>query len=153
MGLRSRVKGKTFEREVRDHIQRAFAHLDSLTIRRSSQAERAYESDLIIEGPNIPHHLTTLWVECEHANKPNPIKKYAQAIRDCELYVIRMQRPRVPIVCWRGTGERTVRLTTTLFNLNLLLLGIGSGSESEAAPLLVTTPLDEALAVLARRPV
>lgn len=152
MGLRSRVKGKSFEREVRDHIWGAFRHLDCLTIRRSSQAERAYESDLIIEGPNVPYHLASLWVECEHANRPNPVRKWAQAIRDCEAYVTRMQRPRVPIICWRATGERTVWLTTTLYNLNLLLLGIGAGSESDAAPLLVTTPLTEALAILARRP-
>jgi hypothetical protein len=152
VGLRSRVKGKSFEREVGHHFQTAFKPLPALTIRRSSQAERAYESDLIIEGPDVPHYLAALWVECEHSNKPNPNKKFDQAVRDAEIYMKRMQRTRVPIVCWRATGERTVWLTTTLYNMNLLLLDIGAGSASDAAPLLVTTPLDEALGILARRP-
>jgi len=149
MGLRSRRKGCAFELVVRDRILSAFKAVPALTVRRSSQAERAYESDLIIEGPHVPKHLGELWVECEHANKPNPSKKFEQGCRDALRYEERMELARVPVVCWRATGDRTIWLSTSLANVNYMFGG--TSLPYFGSHLLVTTALDEALAALAKR--
>ena len=146
MGLRSRRKGCEAELVVRDRFLAAFPMLQQLTVRRSSQAERAFESDLIIEGPNVPDWLTRLWVECEHANVPDPAKKYAQAQRDADINRIRMGRDRTPIVCWRKTASRTIWLSTGLLHLTSLL-----GFAQAPSNVLVTIELDEVLMLLAHR--
>jgi hypothetical protein len=148
MGARSRRKGCAAELVVRDRIRAAFPQLPMMTVRRSSQAERAYESDLIIEGPGVPSWILKLWTECEHANNPDPVIKYAQAVRDAERWEKRMQTFRTPIVCWRKTGSRTIWLSTSMANLNHLLYsqfterGAGEVAMAIADKLLVTVDLD-----------
>lgn len=130
LGRRSRNKGKKFELVVRDHIG---MHLDdprfhvggvsTLVIRRSSQAERAWDADLIIEATNAPQWMLDLWVECEHANDPDPVAKMVQAIRDASAATLRTRRQRTPVVVWRRTGERRLWCSTFLSWFDELLLG------------------------------
>ena len=157
LGRRSRRKGPAFELVVRDHILEALVSrntTDGLTIRRSSQAERAWDADLIIEGPPpVPQWLLDIWVECEHANDPNPAAKMVQAKRDAGAATLRLKRQRTPVVVWRRTGERTIWLSTELqFMLELL----HAGNDLPPVPghgtgLLVTCRLGEFLDAIARR--
>jgi hypothetical protein len=143
LGRRSRRKGKSFELVVRDRILLAFREkCPGLIIRRSSQAERAHEADLIIEGPGCPARLSMLWVECEHAKAPDPRVKWAQACRDSAEYTRKMAVERYPLVCWRKNGERTLWATAALDSLSMILnnrLPYAGGS------LLVTLRLDDLL--------
>lgn len=125
---------------------------DVLTVRRSSQSERAYEADLIVEGPGVPSWLCDLWIECQHANDPDPDSKYAQAIRDSNLALRRTGRPRTPCVIWRKTRSRSLWFTTQLAYLTELL-GLMSRElpQGRAGDLLVTVPLSELLSALGSR--
>lgn len=152
IGRRSRRKGKKFELVVRDHM---LLHLvtpafnGNLVIRRSSQAERAWDADLIIEGSNLPEWLLGLWVECEHANDPDPWAKLAQAIRDAGAATLRSGRQRTPVVVWRRTGERALWLSTYVPWLNELL---GHPTPTDGHwQILVTVRLDEVLTRLRGR--
>ena len=144
LGRRSRRKGKKFELVVRDHM---LLHLEdpvfqgTLVIRRSSQAERAWDADLIIESPHAPEWLLGLWVECEHANAPDPWAKLTQAKRDAGAATLRSGRQRTPVVVWRETGSRTLWLSTDLPWMNELL-GLDS---AVGRGILVTARLDEVL--------
>lgn len=152
MGLRSRTKGKVFETTVRHAFERLGAVLPELVVRRSSQAERAHEADLIIEGPGVPDWLSGLWVECQHANNTDPAAKYEQAVHDSQIYVRKMARWRTPMVCWRKTATRTIWATAGLADLVALTGGDLNGSpEFPGGRMLVTAPLDEVLAALAAR--
>lgn len=155
LGRRSRNKGKKFELVARDHMLEAWISRPttaSLVIRRSSQAERAYEADLIIEGPpQVPRFLVDLWVECQHANMPDPASKLAQAKRDAGLASVRTHRVRTPVVVWRRTGERSLWLSTEYHYL-CELLGHGQAeSYASSAELLVTCPLGIFLDLVGRR--
>lgn len=161
LGRRSRNKGKKFELVVRDHFS---MHLDdprfhvdgisTLVIRRSSQAERAWDADLIIEASNAPEWLLGLWIECEHANAPDPAVKMVQAIRDAAIATKRSGRQRTPVVVWRRTGERTLWISTYASWLNELLddqLSAGALSETRGHGLLVTAKLEAVLTRLRSR--
>lgn len=145
MGLKARRKGVKFELVVRDHLLEGLAMpSDSqLTIRRSSQAERAWDADLIIECPGAPDWLTNLWVECEHANTPNPHAKMSQALRDAGAATMRTSRQRTPIVVWRKTGERTLCMST---HAGLFYeLTTGTYPTGVATQILITCRLDDLL--------
>lgn len=158
VGRRSRRKGQEFELAVRDRLTEAFVSQtntdpeNGLCVRRSSQAERAYEPDLIIEGPGVPLWLCNLWVECEHANAPDPGKKMEQAKRDAALAIQRTRRDRVPVVVWRETGRRVIWLSTTLPILNELIGGVWPVA-NRASDLLVTVELGSALDLMSMVPV
>jgi hypothetical protein len=158
IGRRSRGKGQAFELTVRDRLTEAFVSQsrtdpdNGLTIRRSSQAERAYESDLIIEGPGVPQWLCDLWVECEHANVPDPWKKLEQAKRDAGLAITRTRRDRMPIVVWRETGKRIIWLSTTLPILCELVGGHRAGDGVHGTDLLVTVELGATLDLMSMVP-
>lgn len=158
LGRRSRNKGKKFELVVRDNL---LMFLDdpvfhangasTLVIRRSSQAERAWDADLIIEAVNAPQWLLGLWVECEHSNTPDPVAKMAQAIRDASAATLRSGRQRTPVVVWRRTGERRLWISTHAYWLAELL---GMEPALNAGPLhglLVTADLCEVLPRLRAR--
>lgn len=151
LGRRSRRKGQGFELVVRDHFRAAMPQIrDALTVRRSSQSERAYEADLIIEGPGVPQWLCDLWVECQHANDPDPPSKYAQALRDSGLAMKRTGRERTPVAIWRKTKSRQLWLTTELGWLQVLL-GFAMPSSCRGSSLLITVPLSDLLRDLASR--
>lgn len=150
LGRRSRNKGKSFELVVRDHIRRGAPGLETLTVRRSSQAERAWDADLIIEGSGIPEWMLELWVECEHANDPDPRKKFAQASRDASLASARSGRSRTPVVIWRKTASRSVWFSTDVPSMFRLLHGVAPPSPSGRG-ILVTMLLEDLLSMLAGR--
>lgn len=146
LGRRSRNKGKSFELVIRDRVILAFgAQLPNLIVRRSSQAERAHEADLIIEGPGVPTSLSLLWVECEHAKAPDPRAKWAQACRDSAIFTKKMAIVRHPVVCWRKNGERTLWATASLDSLSSIL---GNTLPSNGETMLVTARLDDLLAAM-----
>lgn len=72
-GRRSRLKGKVFERKIASLFRERFPFIAPL-VRRSIQSRQAEESDVT----GVPG----LWIECQHAADPTPIKKLQQAIRD-----------------------------------------------------------------------
>ncbi len=151
LGRRSRNKGKSFELVVRDHLRRGAPGLETLTVRRSSQAERAWDADLIIEGSNAPRWMLELWVECEHANDPDPRKKFAQATRDAKLAYARSGRFRTPVVIWRKTASRSVWFSTDVQSMFSLLHGGDPSSIHSGRGILVTMLLEDLLSALAGR--
>ena len=121
------------------------------TIRRSSQAERAYEADLIIEGPDCPAWLSALWFECEHANQVDAMKKLEQGERDALEFYERMKRDRYVVACTRETGRRVINAT---LRLGTLLVVIGDRkplAETVGWNQVVTLPLEDLLAQLVSR--
>ena len=91
-GRRNREKGKIFERQVAAQmipVLNCPAFGDTLVIRRSSQAERAYEADVMIEAQNAPSWLTDMWIECENAKEPDTKAKLEQAIHDAGKAMLR----------------------------------------------------------------
>jgi|ERR1051326_1569022 hypothetical protein len=107
MGLKSRRKGKVFERK----IARAFREKwpDAL-VRRASQAERAHNPDVFVEGG--PPLLSSLWMEMHDAATPLVAKKLAQAERDSlERSSFAADSAHVPVVIWHKLGERSIQVT------------------------------------------
>lgn len=104
MGMLSRTKGKTFERKIAREFRLRWP--DAL-VRRASQAERAYESDVYVT--NGPPLLSALWLEMHDAAAPVPAKKLAQAERD--VAANDQLLPRIPVVIWHKLGERSIQVT------------------------------------------
>lgn len=114
MGKKSRTKGRSFEQLVADVYRTQWP---AAVVRRSLQAHRAYEPDVVVEDHRLGQRL---WTECQHADASTPLQKLAQAERDI-LALNRPTGPRLlPIVVWRSTGSRTVSLTTRLWVLEEL---------------------------------
>lgn len=145
MGLLSRTKGKVFERKVANVLRKAWQGVD---IRRASQADKAFQSDVYaVNGNEVQQRL---WIECQDSRKPTPETKLQQAERDIAgVYVIDMrdvlkvQPSRLPVVVWHRIGERTSYATTRLWVLDAVR-GVTSPVRSEA----VTMPLEQFLDVL-----
>lgn len=78
MGRLSRTKGVAFEQLIAVDLRRA---LPRATIHRSSQADRPYNPDVVIEG-DAPELARRLWLELEDSARPSPLDKLAQAERD-----------------------------------------------------------------------
>jgi hypothetical protein len=152
LGRRSRNKGKAFELVVRDQIRAAMPHVANLTVRRSLQAERAWDADLIVEGDgNLPAWLLSLWLECEHANEPDPRAKLAQARRDVARYTARTGRSRLPLVVWRRTRSRSVHASTDMASL-MSLVGLDFPTGTPGSGALVTMLLSDLLSMMVGRP-
>lgn len=149
LGRRSRNKGKAFELVVRDQIRASLPHVTNLTVRRSLQAERAWDADLIVEGDsNLPAWLLSLWLECEHANDPDPRVKLEQARRDVARFTARMGRSRLPLVVWRKTRARSVYASTDVTTL-FTLTGRDFPAGTPGSGALVTMLLADLLSLLA----
>lgn len=135
MGLLSRTKGKVFERKVANVLR---AKWPGIEVRRSSQADRAVQSDIYVANGNAK--LERIWWELTSSKQPSPETKLEQAERDvsssCAL-------TRLPVVVWHRYGERTSYATTRLWVLDAVR-GVTSPVRSEA----VTMPLDQFLDVL-----
>lgn len=153
-GRRNREKGKEFERHVAANMDMILCDPrfnGTLVIRRSSQAERAYEADLIIEAQNAPDWLLNIWVECENSKAPDPKAKMEQAIRDAATATLRTGRQRTPVVCWREAGTRCLWLSTYVSWLDELLGGTIPPALHPGHGLLVTSRLDDVLRRLRAR--
>jgi hypothetical protein len=112
-------------------------------VRRSSQAERAYSADLIVEAPagQTGHVIERLWLEVQDARNPTPEVKLKQAERDCASR--EQTRHRWPVVIWHRTGARLMHATMRLGTL-LDVLGVTGPRPSVT----VTMTLDEFLVLL-----
>lgn len=118
MGKLSREKGKRFERHIAGVLR---TYWPDAVIRRASQAERADNPDVFIEGG--PPVLSRLWLELHDARNPVPMAKLEQAEQDITEWLRR--RPmalvnRMPIVIWHRTGERISNVTSRLWVLDEL---------------------------------
>lgn len=114
-GRTSVQKGKAFERRVAAEIRAAVAGpYPAADVRRSSQADRAGNSDVHVDGHPV---LSALWLELTDARAPDPLAKLAQAERD----VAAAGGGRWPVVVWHRLGARstqaTLRLETLLWAL------------------------------------
>jgi hypothetical protein len=114
MGRLSSLKGKQFERKIANVLR---AQWPGIEVRRSSQADRAVNSDVYIT--NAPIKLERIWWECEDSRTPNPAKKLEQAERDIAS-LPGPQRDRLPVVVWHRIGERHSSATMPLAVLDIL---------------------------------
>jgi len=106
MGKLSRTKGKVFERKIAGAIRTIWP---GALVRRSSQAERAYNSDVFVQGG--PPLLSTLWLEIHDARNPIVLKKLFQAERDVVSLPRGYEQSFVPVVIWHKLGERSIQVT------------------------------------------
>lgn len=101
MGRMQREKGKIFERSIATRLRAAFP---GALVRRSSQADRAHASDVVVEPP-APSVIGRVWWECHDAASPRPLDKLAQAERDTH------HMNALPVVVWHRKGARSTRAT------------------------------------------
>jgi hypothetical protein len=107
-----REKGKRFERDIAARLREVFPAAD---VRRSSQADRAANSDVVITGEPL---LERLWLELQDARDPTPLVKLQQAERDIELVRRTSVNLRLPVVIWHRIHERASQVTTRLWVLD-----------------------------------
>lgn len=126
MSAMQREKGKAYERAIARVLRETFP---AATVRRSSQADRAANSDVVVTGSPL---FERLWLELHDARHPNPLAKLQQAERDIEL-----ARParddamhRLPVVIWHRIHERSHQVTTRLWVVDELR---GVSARSRAA--------------------
>ena len=118
MSKLSRTKGRAFEQRIAREIREA---LPLATVRRSQQAHRAYEPDLVIEG-GVPLLVRRLWLELTDARAPSPTDKLAQAERDIlEAPPEAALGDRLPLVVWHVTGAKSVQVTGRFGDLATVL--------------------------------
>lgn len=117
MGLMSRVKGKAYERKIAALFR---ANWPDAVVRRASQAERAFNSDVFVEGG--PDLLWRLWLELTDSKKPNVMLKLGQAENDAFAWNQRFpeQARRLPVVIWHVTGERNAQVTMPMWVLDAI---------------------------------
>src|SRR5690348_17139606 len=100
-----REKGKRFERQIAAVLRGVWP---DAVVRRASQAERADNPDVFVEGG--PALLRRLWLELQDAAQPTPALKLAQANGDRREW--EHKRPgepeRYPVVIWHKLGARTI---------------------------------------------
>ena len=106
MAKLSRTKGRSFEQK----IARVFRAIwPEAVVRRSSQADRAHNPDVMIEhGPPLLQHL---WLELNDARQPNPLEKLAQAERDIAAISQHAGPARFAVVIWHRLASRTINVT------------------------------------------
>ena len=105
-GKMSRTKGHNFERRIASELRELWPGAD---VHRSSQADRARESDVVIDGA-APEIARALWLELQDARDPNPNGKLAQA----EFDIAKLAEPRterVPVVVWHRIQERRTQVS------------------------------------------
>lgn len=143
MGKLSRTKGCVFERKVAAILRLHWPHA---SVHRSSQADRAYSPDVVVEGG--PEWTRRLWLELNDARNPNPRAKLEQAERDAHASTQRIggQGDRYPVIVWHRLAERTIWATLRHSTL-MALLGV---HEPQLAHPIVTLDLPDFLALVAR---
>jgi hypothetical protein len=109
-----RIKGKVFERKIAAMIR---ARWPDALVRRASQAERAHNPDVFVEGG--PRILQRLWLELQDSAHPTPSKKLAQAVRDVHADPRRYPHGehRLPVAITHKLGSPNIDVTITLHDL------------------------------------
>lgn len=137
MGMMQRRKGRSFEQKIADIYRKKWP---DFVVRRSLQAHRPYEPDVVVEGVVGRHKL---WTECNDAAKPNPLVKLIQAERDIEKAVSAgMYFPYLPIVVWHRLQSREVNVTMRMSSLWRFTGMWADGGSKELRDMLVTMTLD-----------
>ncbi len=142
MGLMQRRKGRAYEQLIARELRAAFPAAE---VRRSSQADRAANSDVVVTGTPV---LERLWLELQDAREPTPVAKLAQAERDIAAG-LRAGRAttattaavRLPVVIWHRLGARSHHVTTRLWVLDTLRGGPPPAASTESAATIVTVDL------------
>lgn len=116
MGKMQRTKGRAFEQKIAADLRALWPGAD---VHRSSQADRARQSDVVIEG-EVPLLARNLWLELQDAAKPTPLGKLAQAEDDIEKRVLIDRESKRPVVIWHRLREQVVHVTLRLWVLNEL---------------------------------
>ena len=109
MGKMQREKGKRFERQVAEILR---GYFPGATVHRSSQADRAFASDVVVEG-DAPDMARAIWWECQDAREPTPRAKLEQAERDIAGREL-LDGIKHAVVVWKKTGGRTVHVLMRL---------------------------------------
>jgi len=109
-----REKGKAFECKVAAIIRERWPEA---LVRRASQAERAYNPDVFIEGG--PRILQRLWMELQDSAQPTPRAKLEQARRDVDEDPRPYPRGehRLPVAITHQLGSRSIVATMRLDDL------------------------------------
>lgn len=137
MSKMQRVKGKVFEREIARLLRERWPGAD---VHRSSQADRARNSDVVVVGG--PLAASSLWLELQDAARPTPEKKLEQAERDVQAG----GGERLPVVIWHKLREREIWATCRL--QTLVTLGDMAQGRQVLWPHVVTMPLEDFLDVV-----
>lgn len=114
MSKLSRTKGRAFEQRVARELREA---MPRATVRRSQQAHRAYEPDVVVEG-DAPGIARRLWLELTDSRAPSPLDKLAQSERD-SAHCLEW----LPVVVWHRKGAKSVQVTARLGTLCEVLGG------------------------------
>ena len=109
MGKMQREKGKRFERQIANALRKFFPeHAEE--IRRSIQSREAEESD--VTG------LPGLWIECQDAILPTPLKKLEQAERDVSSNNLELDI--IPIAVTHQIRAKAIHVTLRLSHLHYI---------------------------------
>lgn len=139
----SRTKGRAYEQLIARKLRATFPGAD---VCRSSQADRAANSDVVVTGSPL---LERLWLELHDARQPDPRRKLEQAERD----IVDSHRPqgagfRLPVVIWHRIHERTHQVTTRMWVLDELR-GVWRSTEGLAGcDSVVTLDLEDFVEIL-----
>ena len=103
-----RYKGKTFERKIARVIR---ARWPKALVRRASQAERAHNPDVFVEGG--PRILQRLWLELQDSANPTPSAELEQARRDIDAdpRPVEVGCYRIPVAITHRLGSRQILVT------------------------------------------
>jgi hypothetical protein len=107
MGKMQREKGKRFERLIANKLREFFPEHAEI-IRRSIQSREAEESD--VAG------LPGLWVECQDAITPTPLKKLEQAEGDIRMN--KLESDIIPIAITHKIRAKDIIVTLRLSHLH-----------------------------------
>lgn len=129
-----RYKGAQYERDIAKIVRAAIPGADC---HRSSQADRAHNSDIVVEGHPA---MERLWLELEHTRSPSPRRKLEQAERDM---AVKRASHRIAVVVWKRHGEQRSYVTMRITALLELIGRVGRGDA------LVTLELGEFLELVA----
>lgn len=141
-----RTKGKAFERKVAAIIR---ARWPGALVRRASQAERAHNPDVFVEGG--PKLIQRLWMELQDSATATPAKKLAQAVRDVEAdpRTYASGEHRLPVAITHQLGSRTIEATIGLDDL--MDIADPDRIHCEEHSIAVTMRLDAFLALIAMK--
>jgi hypothetical protein len=106
MSKLSRTKGRAFEQLIVRTLTQA---LPGTVWHRSSQADRAWDADVVCESGNAI--ARRLWLELCHAKHVDVRDKLEQGERDIGW------AQRLPVVVWRKSGAKHVNVTMRLGTL------------------------------------
>lgn len=138
MGRRSVLRGKAFERKLCRIFREKWP--DAI-VRRASQADRAFQSDVYVTGGHPM--LARLWFECQDSRKPTPLVKLQQAERDAKYD---LTASRLPVCIWHELGARDIHATMRAWVFDAVRSNRGPVCDA-----VVTVRLEEFLGVIGER--